>query len=117
MLIIGRLLAGYVYGVQCVVTPRYIEEYVPGYLYATCLGSYVFSMALGTMIALCSAFFLPSDTETQELIDSQVWRYILAFPMVLYLGIALILLTYIRHDSPKFYLTNNDRKSSIKVIH
>ena len=42
-MILGRTIYGFACGIQTVVTPRYIEEYMPVQIYSTCLGTYCFS--------------------------------------------------------------------------
>ena len=98
-------------------TPRYVEEYAPAQHYSTCVALYVFSMSIGALISYFSALELPPDSDKQALIESDVWKYIFAFPIVLYLIMIALLLTVVQHESPKFYIINNEREKAIEVIH
>ena len=81
------------------------------------MGPYVFSMAIGTMMALFGAMALPPDTDTQALEETEIWRYMEAFPIILYLLIIISLLSIVRTDGPKFYIAKNDNENALKAIH
>ena len=98
-------------GVITVAMPRYLEEFVPLRLYSLCVGLYALSMNLGTICALCSAVFLPPDSDTEALENDQVtWRCIFAFPALLFALQISGFLTAVRMDGPAFYLAKNKNK-------
>jgi MFS family permease len=56
----GRFLYGISSGIGSVVTPRFIEDFTPLYLYAIIATSFVFSQMVGIFLALSDAYILPS---------------------------------------------------------
>ena len=108
LLLLGRVIYGTAVGVQSVCMPRYVEEYVPFRNYSLCIAIYAFSMNFGNLFALCTAVFLPSDDDTQALMDDQVvWRIIFAFPLVWFTVSNIGFLFVIKNDGPSFLLVNN----------
>lgn len=67
MQLVGRLIYGVAAGLQSVISPRYIEEYVPLELTGTCIAVFSFAQNLGLLIALMIAYILPDDNDTVAL--------------------------------------------------
>ena len=87
-------------------TSRIIEEYVPLAMYATASPFNIFIGQLGSFLALISASLLPPDDATaDEWEANQSWRYIFGFSFV-WIAIGMLgFLLFVRHDTPKFYVT------------
>ena len=65
---IGRLTYGMAAGLQSVISPRFIEEYVPLDLCGTCIAIFAFAQNLGLLVALLIAVILPDDEDTEGLV-------------------------------------------------
>ena len=117
LMILGRTIFGFACGIQTVVVPRYIEEYIPVQVYSTCLSTYCFSNNIGNLFALFSGLILPPDTDKEALIASNMWFLIFAFPLLFYLIILALLSTVVIRESPKFSLINEHKEECIAVIH
>ena len=63
-----------------------------------------------------SGLLLPPDTDVHALVSSDMWRFIYGFPAVLYLVMIVLLLTVVRHDSPKYSLVMGKKENCIAVI-
>ena len=115
-MVVGRTIWGFACGIQTVVTPRYIEEYIPVQVYTTCFGVYYFSQNAGNLCALFSGLLLPPDDQPQELVDSDMWFWIFAFPLLWYGTMLALMLTVVVHDSPKYSLVTGKKKECLAVI-
>ena len=115
-LIAGRLIFGFASGTLSVASPRMVEEYVPVHLQSTFIPVYITAMAFGSSFALFSAALLPPDSDSEALQSSQVYLYIMGFPLVLYILMAVLLFTVIKYETPKFYMVAGEKKTSLKVI-
>ena len=67
MQLAGRLIYGMAAGLQSVVSPRFIEEYVPLEKCGTCITVYAFAQNIGLLLCMLIAYILPSDDETEAL--------------------------------------------------
>ena len=67
MQLVGRLIYGIAAGLQSVVSPRLIEEYVPLELCGTCITIYAFAQNMGLLICMLIAYILPEDCEIEAL--------------------------------------------------
>lgn len=83
-IIIGRLIYGFSVGIIAIAMPRLMEETVPGYLTGFFGGLYCLSFATATLMAYACAVFLPKDTETELLAESNIPNYIMGLPIVFY---------------------------------
>ena len=93
-----------------------VEEYVPVHLQSTFIAVYITAMSFGSLFALFSAALLPPNSDPEALKSSQVYLYIMGFPLLLYILMAVLLLTVIRYETPKFYMVTGEKKASLKVI-
>ena len=89
---------------------------MPLQMYGTAIGAFVCSINVGSLIALCGGAILPPETDEAALKASGMWRVIFGFPLPLYMLIAILLLTVIRDESPKFLLTQRKREECLKVV-
>ena len=63
-----------------------------------------------------SALALPPDTDREALKHTKVFYYIMGFPLILNFLMAVLLFTVITIDSPKYYMVNGNKESSLKAI-
>ena len=63
-----------------------------------------------------SGLLLPADNPP-DLVASDMWRFIYGFPGILYLLMVVLMLTVVRHDSPKYSLVKGKKDNCIAVIH
>ena len=103
-LLAGRFIYGFASGALSVASPRMIEEYVPVHLQSTFIAVYVIASAFGGSLSMFSALLLPPNSDKAALQSSQAYLYIMGFPIVIYVLMAVFLLTVIKYDSPKYYL-------------
>ena len=78
-------------------------------MYGTAIGAFCCFINVGSLIALCSGAILPPEGDKDALKASGMWRIIFGFPLPCYLFIAIVLLTVIKDESPKFLLTQRRR--------
>ena len=91
-------------------TPRMIEEYVPLYFYSTGIALYICIQAIGGSLSLFAAALLPPADDPVALKNSQVYLFILAFPIPLYIIMVILLFTVLPYDSPKFYIVQDQKQ-------
>ena len=99
------------------VSPRFIEEYVPLELCGTCIAVFSFAQNLGLLVAMCIACILPYDQDKEGLASNESWRMIFGLPIVTYTLIAFALVVMIPYDSPKYHMLNGQRNLALKSIH
>ena len=103
-------------GLFSATATRYIEETLTTRLYDSLGPLFNFSWALGTLFAYCIAEILPSDKDFEGLKNTELWRVIYCyFPASFFLLLFILLLFFVKYDSPK-YLIDNDRIDEAKVV-
>ncbi len=117
MQLFGRLIYGVAAGLSSVVSPRFIEEYVPLELCGSCITVFAFAQNLGILIAMSIAYILPEDSDTEALEVNETWRWIFGLPIFIYAIIFLCLVFLVPYDSPKFHMQQGQRQKAIKSIH
>lgn len=103
MQLLGRLTYGVAAGLQSVISPRFIEEYVPLEMCGTCIAIFSFAQNLGLLVALMIAYILPDDNDIVALDQNETWRWIFGLPILTYTLILISLYTVVPLDSPKYY--------------
>ena len=83
-IIVGRLIYGFSVGIIAIAMPRLMEETVPSNLTGFYGGLYCLSFAFATLIAYMFAVFLPKDSDTEALAESNVVNVIFGLPIVFY---------------------------------
>ena len=120
-LIFGRVIYGYSAGLIATSANRMVDEYVPLKVYNKVTPIFSFCINLGSSIAAFTAVVLPADdASTLVLSENTSWRYIYAFPILLYLLVLAGLMIFVKTDTPKFYLLRGDRHmaaTSVKNIY
>ena len=68
---------------------------------------------VSALIGTFSVLILPPDDDTQGLEDNQTWRILVGAGAVFMIIFLVLLLTLLRFDAPRFYLTeqNNEKKA------
>ena len=99
------------------VSPRFIEEYVPLEKCGTCITVYAFAQNIGLLLCMLIAYILPSDEETDALARNDSWRFIFGLPIVTYSIIVALLLFRVPYDSPRFHIQRGERNQAINSIH
>jgi len=121
LLILGRVILGYGYGLGSIVINRYLEEYVPLSIYGVCSATNLFLGQLGSFTALTSSLVYPHSKDEVELnqmyIDNKTWRLVFGLPILTYSLCMLSLLVFIRHDTPKFYISNGNIAAAKRAVH
>ena len=117
MQLFGRLVYGYAAGLQSVVSPRFIEEYVPNDYVGTCITIFTFAQNLGLLIAMFIAVILPEDWDIESLEANESWRIIFGLPIISYLMILIGLVFLIPYDAPKYHISQGERYKALKSIH
>jgi MFS family permease len=67
-LLVGRTIFGFAAGIQCVATPRMVQDYMPTKWKTQTAVVWNVAQGLGAFIGLCSGLLLPSMTESPQLI-------------------------------------------------
>ena len=68
------------------------------------------------MIAMVMGEGLPDDSDVQALRDSQFWRVIFGFPLVLYVFCLFGSVFYVKYESIKFCVFNDRRDEAKNMI-
>eukprot|EP00347_Sterkiella_histriomuscorum_P017146 403350492 len=108
-ILIGRAIFGFACGVQSVCIPRYIEETVPSHANQMFSPLSVMCQTLGGLLSMFMGEGLPNDKDTEALKASQFWRFIMGFPIILYLIALGGVVLYIQYESPQFLMFNGKR--------
>lgn len=112
----GGILHGISAGILQVTSNRYIEEYVPLAMYGTASPFNIFCGQFGVFLGNLTGIFYQNDSP-EELATTQVWRYIDAGSALFATLTIISLLTLVRTDSPKFYLSRNDEAGAMQAVH
>jgi hypothetical protein len=93
------------YGINCIATPRMMEEYLAPHLWSFLSPIFILSLAIGAVFATSAGLLYPPDDSPPEVLrESDVWYYLFAFPIIPYLLSICMLLGCIKTESPKYYL-------------
>ena len=115
--LLGRLIYGLAAGLQSVVSPRFIEEFVPLDSVGTCIAIFTFAQNLGLLSCLLIAAILPADDDLAGLEANESWRVIFGLPILTYTLILIALVFLIPYDSPKYYVASGQQEEAVKSIH
>ena len=108
----GRVIFGFACGVLSSVIPRYTEEVIPQD-YASIFGAiFPVSQTFGILLSQLLGEGLPLEDDLDGLRNSQYWRFIMGFPLILLVISALMVLLIVRYDSPKFLIFNDRRREA-----
>ena len=69
------------------------------------------------LISKLSGLILPKNSDTEALEENKTWRIIFAFPFLFFFSSLIGFLLFIRHDSPKYYISRGERAKAIDAIH
>ena len=119
-IIFGRLIYGFSVGIIAIAMPRLMEETVPNKLVGFYGGLYCLSFATATLLAYALAVFLPPDSDTEALKDTQMTKVIFGLPIIFYVIQLALQLTYFKADSVKFLLVKGkdaEAEEQIKKIY
>jgi len=89
-----------------------MEETVPNKLVGFYGGLYCLSFATATLLAYALAVFLPPDSDTEALKDTQMTKVIFGLPIVFYVIQLALQLMYFKEDSVKFLLVKGKSVSA-----
>ena len=117
LFVTGRFITGIAHGITTVGASRYIEEYIPLALFGTMVAvKHVFE-GIGYLWAYFSVDMLPVDSDTAALKANTSYYIIFALPGIFWAISIILMLTIIRHDTPKFYMMQGEDEKAISVIH
>ena len=71
---------------------------------------------LGTLIGLVSVNWMPNDTDTEALKKDESWRIVQGLQGVVLFVLLFYMITMVKYDSPKFYVTQKDDEKAKQVI-
>ena len=75
----------------------------------TCIAIFTFAQNLGILLSALMALVFPDDDDEEALAENETWRIVFGLPMAMY-GLMMIgLLLFVKYDSPKFYMSADDR--------
>ena len=114
VIILGKMIYGFSVGLIAIGMPRVMEETVPGAMVGFYGGLYCLSFAAATLLAYMMAIFLPSDTDTEALKETNMVQVVFGLPIVFYIIQLILHFTYFKQDTPKFLLLT-DRKELAKL--
>ena len=104
-ILIGRLVSGFVGGVNTVVVPMYLVEMSPLALCGATGSLSIIVLEISAFVSLAVSFAVP-DAPTGG-ISNQVWRILFLVPVVLNVIRMLLLLFVFRCDTPYYYISKN----------
>jgi len=93
-----------------------MEETVKKRYFGLCIAINSLSNNIAAFLGQFSAVILPSDTDPEALADSQLVRLVIGFQAIIAIIGLMMFLFYIRYDSVKWYLSQDDRENAMKTI-
>jgi len=112
----GTVLVQFGTGTMDVSQARLVEEYVPLTQLGPCLAFMTMVGQLSTLVGLISAEWIPDDNDVVALKENESWRLVQGLQLIVFVIILIYLLTLVRYDSPKFYVTQKQDEQAKKVI-
>jgi MFS family permease len=105
IMIFGRFISGLCVGGFMNILPVYINEFVPYEISGSCGAVYELHFCFGVFISYILGFGFPEEVTE----NNQLWRIMVALPIVFLIFNFLGLLFIFRYDTPKYlYLNKND---------
>eukprot|EP00343_Euplotes_focardii_P011976 CAMPEP_0205831238 /NCGR_PEP_ID=MMETSP0206-20130828/43480_1 /ASSEMBLY_ACC=CAM_ASM_000279 /TAXON_ID=36767 /ORGANISM="Euplotes focardii, Strain TN1" /LENGTH=386 /DNA_ID=CAMNT_0053135683 /DNA_START=299 /DNA_END=1459 /DNA_ORIENTATION=+ len=120
-LIVGRLIIGYAIGIMTVMTPLFISETSPTALSGPLGSLNQFMCTVGIMVGYIFGFMVPirylkgGNVTNPEVFDTQSWRIIFAFPVMVATIQSILMIAYFRYDTPKFYMQRGEEHMARRV--
>ena len=94
-----------------------IGEYVPADMAKYSVSIFTISQSVAGVLAFSSGMILPKNTDTEALKENKTWRIIFAVPFLFFATSLFCLLVFMRHDTPKYYISKGLRPQAISAIH
>lgn len=95
-LLLGRTTYGFSSGILSTCIVRLTEEYVPLRTFPTIGPIFHLSMNIGTLIGAFLGLLVPAEDSSVETLNSyNSWRFIMAFPIILYVPTTIMFLVYL----------------------
>jgi MFS family permease len=117
LIIAGRMLIGFSAGIYEVLTPVYINEYVPYELSGLCGGIYESFNMFGILISHILGFWLPTNYHN----NTYYWQFMFLFPIITVILNTILTAFIFKYDTPKFlYLNRNNEaqcRKALKIIY
>ncbi|CDW89549.1 sugar transporter family protein [Stylonychia lemnae] len=121
----GKFLNGFGVGVYAVTILRYIDETIPYHLFDLLSPLLMVGISFARLTTFIFYAILNPDNLNEQMVEehymrSEAWRIIVAFPLMLYIVIALGVHFGIEHDTPKFAIINakyNQGRRTVKDIY
>ena len=104
MIWIGRFIYGLACGIHVMSVTRYLEETVPYEKLSLILPIYFCAVSSAKIIVMILGSGMPEDTDMDKLLHSSYWRFVLAYPIFLYVLLFLGIKLIIHHDSLKYLI-------------
>ena len=112
----GTVFVQFGTGTMEVAQSRLIEEYVPLTLLGPCLAFVSVVGQLSTLVGLVSADWIPDDDDTEALKANESWRWVQGLQLIVLVIFFVYLVSLVRYDSPKFYVTQKQEEKAKQVI-
>ncbi|EAR90159.2 MFS transporter (macronuclear) [Tetrahymena thermophila SB210] len=112
LLVIARLFAGFVTGLNTSLVPKYIQEITPLSLVGVMGIFFTTSLNFGIVLAnLNGQFFnefpIPEDT---------YWYYVFFFPLLINITRMVLLQLFFNHETPFYYIINNENEKCKNLL-
>ena len=114
--IAGVAISGLGFGIMTITHARYVQEYVPQHLVGICFAAAHLLAMCAQMFGLYSANWLPPDDDRLALQKTDGWLFVLGLPVGLALATTVMLLAFVRHETPAFYISRRQDMQALKVI-
>lgn len=111
-IMLGRIIYGFGVGLIAISMPRSMEETVPEHTVGTFGGLYCLSFATAVLTAYLMALILPPDSDTQALIETKKTLWFFGLPILVFVIMLTILLTYLTREPIKFLLTHGNTEEA-----
>jgi len=114
VMLIGRLLAGFLGGVNNVVVAMYLVEISPLSMVGATGSFSIIVLEIFALVSFGLGFIVPSEKEGG--FGGQIWRLLYFFPALLNIVRLLCLLMVFKHDTPFYCIEKNDKKEAMKGL-
>lgn len=116
-LFIGRFITGLVTGANTLTVSSYISELSPNFLLARMSAVVSIMMNFGVFFAFLLGLNFPTEAYMQHYKDElHWWRFMMAYPIITCVIRLIVLIFFIRTDTPTYYLSQNRDEEAKTVL-
>eukprot|EP00826_Nyctotherus_ovalis_P042880 TRINITY_DN4479_c0_g1_i2.p1 TRINITY_DN4479_c0_g1~~TRINITY_DN4479_c0_g1_i2.p1 ORF type:complete len:280 (-),score=21.23 TRINITY_DN4479_c0_g1_i2:559-1398(-) len=123
MIFVGRFCEGLTTGLYSCLTPLYskasaslVREISPADMAGKFGTYYVLFYRIGFLLSGIAGAWLPDPNDVQAVENSQYWRFMLGFPILIAVLQSVLLIFVFKYETPKFLYLRKKRRTCTKAL-